>query len=149
MDILFHYDKLLHFIISFGFTSFLLLFFLVFLPVSKSVSPRFWESEKTFLTAIFTLILAIAFLLVITIGIGKEWLDSYGFGDVEFLDFAADFLGIVAGVTLVLRRVRRLYFKKRRISYQSTIQNSSIPLDRFIQNSFKDPSRSSRQDKDP
>lgn len=97
----------------------MLVVLMLFFPSMQKRSPRFWNSEKKLRRTFFTLAIAFGFISVVTLGIVKEWFDSYGWGDVEFLDLVADVAGVVIGIALVLKSMRREKRRHVRVSLHS------------------------------
>ncbi|MBI1387551.1 MAG: hypothetical protein GC154_03795 [bacterium] len=120
-------DLLLHFTISFLLTASLIFLLLTFVPTFKHNAPRFWHSEASIRNHFIALIFLLALIYVFVIGVGKEWLDNMGFGHVEAADMGADLLGLGFAGFLMMQQVKIRYRKKRRVSFQSTLEKSAHP----------------------
>jgi len=71
------------------------------------------------------MIFAFSLIAAVVFGIAKEWIDSLGFGNVEFKDFFADIAGVWAGLFFTYKKSKKENRIKRSISFQSKAQAPS------------------------
>ncbi len=119
------FDTFLHFTGSFIITMCFLMFLLSRSPKRRDSAPRFWDSESKMRKSLFTIIFAFSLIAAVVFGIAKEWIDSLGFGNVEFKDFFADIAGIWVGVFFTYKKSKKENRIKRSLSFQSQSQVTS------------------------
>lgn len=125
-------DIFLHFSVSLGIASALLLILLPKNPRRRTLAPRFWESESQYRSAILTLVIAFSLAGSILVGIGKEWMDGMGFGNVEFTDFLADIAGVATAVYLLAGHAREKNQVRRHVTFRSRATSKEIEPDLII-----------------
>lgn len=127
-------DLFYHFIISMLITVSIIFILLTFVPAFKNKSPRFWQSEKKIRNHFLILIFLFAFSYAFVIGIGKEWLDYWDFGNVQASDVAADLAGIILGGFMMMKLVKKQFRHKHRIHFESKFQSRSQPKVNIFRN---------------
>ena len=130
-------DWLLHFIISMSMTVFALMLGAASLPKMRRRGSRFWVAEQSIRNIFFTFVFAFSFIIVLSFGIWKEWLDSMGWGNVEFSDVIADILGIWMGVYIVLVRIRKEFRRRKRIEFTSTLRTRNSDAVNLFRSAIK------------
>ena len=120
-------DKFFHFLFSLGLTALVLAILLSYLPAMRNLPPRLWHADQQSRKGLITLFFALAILFGLTVGIWKEWADSFGWGNVEFLDVVADLAGIVLGIYLIFGLVRRSNRRRPKVVFRSSLRSSSRP----------------------
>lgn len=121
------FDLFYHFIISLLITVSMIFLLLTYVPAFKNKSPRFWHSEKKLRNHFLGVIFLFAFVYAFVIGVGKEWFDYWGFGNVQASDVAADISGIVLGGLMMMRLVKMQFKRKHRIHFESRLESRSRP----------------------
>ncbi len=112
-------DFFYHFIVSFIITAVVIFALLSFVPTIKNKAPRFWQSQRSVRAQFFMIIFGFAITYAFVVGIGKEWLDYWGYGSVQTSDVIADCLGIVVGGGAMMRLVQKRFQSRRRVQFQS------------------------------
>ena len=125
-------DIILHYSVSLCIASALLLILLPRNPRRKTLAPRFWESESQYRSIMLTLVVAFSLAASILVGIGKEWMDGMGFGNVEFTDFLADIAGVATAVYLLAGHAREKNQVRRRVTFRSQATSKDIEPDLII-----------------
>lgn len=123
-------DVFLHLFISFGLTFILLLFLFARSPAIRHRAPRFWQTEQAINRSFLTIAIALSVLIVVVFGIGKEIVDSLGWGRVELKDVCADLAGVWIGVYLVFQKVKKKFKRKRTVSFHSASHLRILPRNR-------------------
>jgi hypothetical protein len=68
----------------------------------------------------------------ILVGIGKEWMDGMGFGNVDFTDFLADIAGVATAVYFLAGHARENNQVRRRVTFRSQATSKDIEPDLII-----------------
>lgn len=139
-------DLLFHFLVSFICTVVCIFALMFFIPTFKNNSPRFWHSEKTIRNHFLIMIFCLAAAYTFVIGIGKEWLDYWGMGNVQMSDVIADVSGILVGGWMMMELIKQRYRKRRRIKFLSSAKKQSNPHVNLFRHSIQK-QRSSSQPK--
>lgn len=118
-------DIFLHFFVSLGLST-LLLLALSNRGMSRSpTASRFWGSSDRLRSMIYTTAILLSVLGALGFGIIKEWIDGLGYGDVELTDFLANLAGIWVGTWLVLHRIRKESTRRRIVRYSFNTVNKN------------------------
>lgn len=130
-------DIALHFFVSLGLTTFLLLLASNSRNAKSARSSRFWASSDRMRTIVFTTATALSVIGAIAFGLLKESFDQLGYGNVELSDFIANLAGIWAGAYLVLHRIRKETTRRRSVRFSFQSVKTTKNADEFLRHSLQ------------
>ena len=124
-------DKFLHFIVSYILTCLILFVLIPIIPKLKHRAPRFWHSESQVRNTIVALVFVFSCAAAVFVGVAKEFIDSLGFGNLEFLDFLADLAGVWMAVFSMMGQMSKRGNVKKSVAFRSN-RNAPPPKQDFV-----------------